>query len=301
MVSTKAWHQRGGDESLGTVCCGDRAAVSLAERSAAAPNTYSDSRGRTPKSPAAGSGRLDPGPVPMLLRSRDPGHSKRLAHPRGDVPLVRASGAGQTPRSRPRRRGGGGVCECDGRLSQLVRVAGFAVRTPGTGLTAMSPFPPPPSTPAAGWSFTRSHRFFSFGAVFCLGRSWLLPPHVRAGSASHPSDWLPAFVPPTPGPDSSRDSALSLAVPMVGASSHRLSRVAPVRLRLADPPVPVWLSAARSGPRRTPSSCATGGTPPAPACGRRSTAPCPSRASTATSPGTPSSSRPSGPRAPRPR
>ena len=201
---------------------------------------------------------------------------------------------------RGRRRGlvpggerGGGVCEGDTTVSQLVRVAGCAVRTPGTGLTAMSPFPPPPSTPAAGCSFRRSHRLFSFEAVSCLWFSCLPSPRARADRRPIQATGCPRSCLRRP----LRTRRVTVRCLWRSRGAARRRRGSRVWLPFGSgSPIPrsPCLSDARSGPRRTPAWCAAGGTPPAPACGRRSTAPCRCRASTATSPGTPSSSRPSG-------
>jgi len=119
--STKRGSQGWGRDSLALCWWRSRRGVgSPNSKSAAAPNTYSDSRGTVPEGAGGVPGQLDPRPVPMLIRSHDPGHSRRLARPRRDVPFVAAREAGQTSRSRPRRREGRGACERGRQLPQLV-------------------------------------------------------------------------------------------------------------------------------------------------------------------------------------
>ena len=86
--------------------CGDHAAVSLAGRPRRLHPTRIRTRTARPRRDGGGSG-VATRPVPILIRTRDHGHSRRLAHPRRDVPFVAARDAGQTSRSRPRWRGGG--------------------------------------------------------------------------------------------------------------------------------------------------------------------------------------------------
>src|SRR5262249_23566543 len=162
-----------GDESLG------RSAVAIAPQvsapSAAAPNTDSDSGGPDPAGSGGWPGHDAPGRsrcscVPAIPATR----GGRLI-PRGGCPVGAAPGrggwlipGGDVPfgaaRVRGRRRGlvlggerGGGACERDRGLSQLGRVAGPGVRTPGAGRPAARPFsrsPLPPRRPAVIYTVT---------------------------------------------------------------------------------------------------------------------------------------------------
>ena len=199
---------------------------------------------------------------------------------REGCPVWGGSGAGQTPIDHvPRRRSvGGGVCERGTSVSQLVRVAGLGRAHSWDRPQGHEPVSPPPSSDAAGSSFTRSHGSSPPG-VFVRGR------RDGIGVPSHATG-CPRSVPPTHLGLRTRHG------PLVSVRRHSGSRV---WLPLGSgSPTPPCLSAARSGPRRTPSSSAAGGRRPGPACGRRSTAPCPTRAGSAASPGTASSARPSG-------
>ena len=229
----------------------------LAERSAAAPNTYSDSRGH------------DPAGVRRLCRGNGhPAGPDALAFPRSRP--FKAAGSSREGMSRlwrlgcgadaevssPAARGAGEAVSVTARVSQLVRVAGLGRAHSWDWPQDLEPVSRSPVLPRRRVCQSRDHIGSSPSGVFW---SW-----YGTGSAAHPCDWLPATRPPTHASDSTVhwwDGALSLG----------LTRLAPVRLRLADPPVS---QPRRSGPRRTPSSSAAGGTPPGPACGRRSTAPC---------------------------
>jgi hypothetical protein len=232
---------------------------------------------------AAGPGRFIPGRARCSCVPAVPAIQVGWLIPEGVSRLWRL-GCGADAEVSSRRRGVGGGGERGGQLPQLVRVAGLAAHTPGTGRKTASPFPPPPSSPAAGYSFS-DHIASSPQGGFCFCEGGIGGPSVRLAARAPTSDArLGLTVTVRCHRSTICGSALSLG----------LTRVAPVRLRLADPPGSGRLNRARIAPRRTPSSSATGGTRPAPACARRSTAPCPSRASIATSPGTSSSARPSG-------
>lgn len=128
-------------------CCGvgtvsrRRSAVALmprcrlARRAAAAPNTYLDSGGTHPEECGGCTRaiRAQAGPDAHSFPRSRPFKAAGSPSERG-VPFSAARGAGQTSRSRPRRRSvGGGVCERDTTVSQLDGVAGHAVLTRGRG------------------------------------------------------------------------------------------------------------------------------------------------------------------------
>ena len=98
LSSTKRGSQVWGRGSL-AVCFGDHAAVSARRSNRRLHPTRIGTRtATTPKGQAMGGNGYPP--VPMLLRSRAPGHSSRLAHPAKGCPVCGGSGAGQTSRSR---------------------------------------------------------------------------------------------------------------------------------------------------------------------------------------------------------
>ena len=139
--------------------CGDHAAVSLAERSAAAPNTYSDSHGASPKGRRwVGSG--DPtGPDTHSYPRSQPFKAAGLS-PKG-CPVCGGSGCGADVEvSSPVARGGGervsATRKCRSSSSRrLCRADSWTGRKTVARVTSPRPSSPP------GVSFTHSHRFFS--------------------------------------------------------------------------------------------------------------------------------------------
>jgi hypothetical protein len=169
--------------------CGDHAAVWLAESTAAAPNTYWDSRGHDPEgswrrvevfgSPT----RPDALWFPTSRPFRASGSSRWMSRF-----WQLGCGAGAEV-SNPAAFRGGGPSERGTTVPQLVRVAGWSVHTLGT-VERREPVgrDPRPLTPPVV-SIT-SHIVFPLQGSFV----WVL---VGAGSAAHPVDWFPALQPPT--------------------------------------------------------------------------------------------------------
>lgn len=203
VVSTKAWCQRVGDEFLLRSACGDHAAVSLAGQTRRLHPTRIRTRTARPRRDGGGSG-VATRPVPILIRTRDHGHSRRLAHPRRDVPFVAARVVGQTSRSRPRWRGGGErVSATHPRRSSSSRRLCRA--DSWTGRKTVARFTPPRPSSPPGVSVTHSHRVFSSkGLLFSA---------IRQGKDRRP---IPATGCPRHHlqrtPRTRSDNALSLAV-----------------------------------------------------------------------------------------
>lgn len=249
---------------------------------------------RTPAARPRRVGRLYPGSIPRagpdaLAFPRSRPFKAAGSSPGGDVPFVAA-------RVRGRRRGpvpGGGRWAGEGvsvtprchRSFESPAVPGVLLG-PAFGL---SPFPlPRPPTPP-GVSITISHRPSSSRGFLFVTTGEIGVPSIRLAARAR-----------APNAPPGRTVTAGCHSPSASdrASSLGLTRLAPVRLRLADPPD---LSAGRTGRCRRPSGCAARGRPRDPACGRRSTAPCRRRACSGAVPGTPSAGRPSGRRGPRPR
>jgi hypothetical protein len=182
-----------------------------------------------PKGRGGGLGTVHPGPGPMLLRSRSPGHSSRLAHPRKDVPFVGARVRGRRRGLLPGGEGGGErvsvALRCHSSSSRrLCRAHSWTGRKTRVRCTCPRPLPPP--------------------GVHSPGHIGSSPQGVFGsckGGIGGPSPRLAARVPTSNAPlgltgavitrchshsHSTCDSALSLG----------LTRLAPVRLWLADPP-----------------------------------------------------------------
>jgi hypothetical protein len=224
LTSTKAWQQRGGGRFSWRSAVAITPWCRLAQRAAAAPNTYSDSggtrtevRGGCAQAGSPGRSRCEFVPASPAIQG------DWLIH-RSGCPVSGSSGAGQTPGSVPGGAGGGGACERDTQVSQLVESPALPCGLWDRSCD-LSLFPRTPVHPRRRVFTSADH----VGVLLLQGDFCLLTSRGRAGSASHPSDWLPAIRPPTHSADSRSicDNALSCG----------LARMAPVRLRLADPPV----------------------------------------------------------------
>src|SRR5206468_12982442 len=143
---------------LVAVCCGDHAAgVSGGSQTGSTSggctqHVFGLRRRRPGKIGAAVPRHDDPRPCPILIRSRSPGHSIWLAHPRRGCPVGACSGAGQTPIGTvPGGFGGRGnaLSMTPRRRSSLEWPASAVHTSRGTGRKAMSPFPLPPSPDSA--------------------------------------------------------------------------------------------------------------------------------------------------------
>ena len=148
----------GGDESLGRSALAITPRCRLAGATGGCTQHVSGLRRHRPR----GVGRLCRGegarPGPMLMRSRGPGHSRRLAHPaNGMSRWWRLGGGADADRSRPPAAAVGGGEWDDPPGSSPMGWPAPAARTLGTGREAVSPFDAPPSSDAAGSSGTRSH------------------------------------------------------------------------------------------------------------------------------------------------
>ncbi len=175
---------------------GDRAAVSLTELSAAAPNTYSDSHGTDPEGPGGGSG-VATRPVPILdsFPQSRPFKVAGSSH-EGMSRLGRLGCGADVEVSSPVARGRG-ACERDTPVPQLVEWPAWPCGLLD-GSKDLSLFHVSPSILATGYFIhaITSVRLLPSGFSFCP-RLTANCPLKRAGSAAHPSDWLPATQPPT--------------------------------------------------------------------------------------------------------
>ena len=189
MGSTKAWHR-----GVGTsFSCGLHLAIApgcrLAEHSAAAPNTYWDSRGHDPEGVvAAGSGGSSrAGPDALAFPPTRPFWSAGSS-PKGCPVCGGSAGWG-------RRRGlvPGGA----GWAGEVVSVAGdchSSFEWPTLSCSLLGPVARPRARFPSPVLPRRRVFIHAITSVLLLKGSSVF---VGAGSAAHPSDWLPAFQPPT--------------------------------------------------------------------------------------------------------
>lgn len=178
---------------------------------------------RTPKSAAAVPERSVPRPVPMLIRSRGPGHSRRLARPPKGASRFRRLGV------RGRRRGlvpGGG--RWAGECVSVTPRCHSSMEWPAMPCSLVDvanshePVSPPPSSDAAGSAFADSHGS-SPRRVFGPGRNGRDRRPIQATGC--PRSCLRRT------PRTGRDDSMRYHSPSTTdrASSPRLPRPAPVR------------------------------------------------------------------------
>jgi hypothetical protein len=164
-VGTSAWHVHSGDVSLDFCWWRSCQGVGSPKARRLHPTRIGTLADRLLES-GGWTGTLPAGP--MLLCSHTAGHSIRLAHPAKGCPGSGNSECGADVEiSSPAARGAGvrlsvthtRHSSSSGRLCRAHSWDRQKTRARWTR---------PPSTPAAGCSFTLSHRFFSFEGVFCL-------------------------------------------------------------------------------------------------------------------------------------